>query len=64
MKEHQGKDLFKVIVAETSSKILGRKEVYIAENNVLHSYHPFQKLGMSNYIVLNTLSDKLYINGS
>ena len=54
MKEHRGKDVFKVILAESSSKMLERKEVVIAERKLLH--HPFQKLGMSIYIVLDTLS--------
>ena len=56
MAEHQKKDLFKAICAESFSKMQKRKEVVIGERNLL--YHPFQKLGMSNYIILNTLSDK------
>lgn len=60
MKEHRRKDLFRVVCSESSSKMLGRQEVIIGERKLLS--HPFQKLGTSNYIVLNKLSDKQKLN--
>ena len=57
MKEHRGKDLFRAACAESYSKMLGKKEVLIGERKFLS--HPFEKLGTSNYVVLNKLSENI-----